>query len=80
MIKTKITLSIPRAHREKVGAIEAVIKKAIGNLPIEVEVSETVHSQTLIAFAREAVRKGEPINLETLGIFSGRVVKFKKVG
>jgi len=39
--------------------------------------SESVHPQTLLAFARERMRSGEDIPLEDLGLFSGRTAKVK---
>jgi hypothetical protein len=38
---------------------------------------ETVHPQSLLAFAREKMRNGEEIPLEQIGLFSGRTVKIK---
>lgn len=38
---------------------------------------ESVHAQTLMAFAREKLKKGDEIPLDQLGLFSGRTVKIK---
>lgn len=43
------------------------------------KVNSGVHAQTLHAFARERIRNGEPLDLDLLGLYVGKVAKLKKV-
>jgi len=43
----------------------------------EPEFKETVHAQSLQAFAREKLKKGEELDFEALGLATGNVVKFE---
>jgi len=42
-----------------------------------VDVQSSVHSQTLCKFARERIESGLPIDTEALGLYTGKVAKFK---
>ena len=42
-------------------------------------VNSGVHPQTLMSFARERLRNGEPLDIETLGLYVGKVAKMKRV-
>lgn len=46
----------------------------------EAKVESTVHPQTLCAFARERLKNGEALDTEVLGLYAGRVAKFKRLG
>lgn len=78
LIKTQIVMSVPKDHRDAVPNLVANAREMVGNLPIDVSSSSNVHSQTLLAFVREAVHSGAEVDLELLGIYSGKVAKFSR--
>lgn len=39
----------------------------------------SVHPQTLASFAREKVENGEPIDLDVIGVYSGKTIKAQRV-
>lgn len=75
LIKTDVSLSFGKSqHNEAISLAEGLI--ADGHA---VEVLSGVHAQTLQSFARERIRKGEDIDCELLGLYTGKVVKAKPV-
>ena len=71
LIKTEISLAFTRnQHNIALDLADELRKRG---MPLEI--FSGVHAQTLLAYAREAMRKGEEIPLETLGLFAGRVAK-----
>lgn len=75
LIKTDLTLAFGKSqHNEALdlaGRLEAE-----GLAPI---IKSGVHTQTLHAFARERIRSGEPLDIEVLGLYVGKVAKLKQV-
>lgn len=76
LLKTHLGLDFSRNQHNEALALAADLEKA-GLAP---KVDSTVHPQTLLAFARERLKNGEPLDTETLGLYTGRVAKFKRVG
>lgn len=74
LIKTEVAVSFGKSEHNSALSTAATLKEA----GLEPAVSETVHSQSLCAFARERIKNGDPIDPETLGLFTGRVAKIKK--
>lgn len=75
LIKTDLTLAFGKSqHNEALdlaGRLEAE-----GLAP---SVKSGVHTQTLHAFARERIRNGDPLDIEVLGLYVGKVAKMKQV-
>lgn len=78
LIKTEITLAFNRGDREE--AIELAKKIAKLTNKAAVELAESVHAQTLQAWARERLRNGESIEFEAIGLFSGQITEVKRKG
>lgn len=57
-------------HNEALSVAEELRQKGF-----DVTVKSTVHPQTLMAFVREKLHNGEPVEPETLGLFVGRKAK-----
>jgi hypothetical protein len=49
--------------------------EALSSLQVDFVEQESVHPQTLAAFARERIKNGEEVPLELLGLYSGRMAK-----
>ena len=49
--------------------------EALASLGVDFVEAESVHPQTLCAYARERLKNGEEIPLELLGLYSGRMAK-----
>jgi hypothetical protein len=74
IIKSTVTLAFEKSqHNEALALVDDL--KAKGH---ETELVESVHAQTLQAFARERIKKGDSIDTEALGLFTGRVAKLTK--
>lgn len=73
IIKTGVSLTFGRDEYEKALKLTEDLKRQ--GLPVEMGTG--VHPQTLHAFVRERMRRGEPVDQATLGVFVGRVAKFK---
>lgn len=73
IIKTGVSLTFGRDQYDEALALTADLKAK--GLPVEMGTG--VHPQTLHAFVRERLRNGEPLDQQTLGVFVGRVAKFK---
>lgn len=76
LIKTGLSVAFSRSQHNEALSIAAEIEGK-GFLP---KVESTVHPQTLCAFARERLKNGEALDTEVLGLYTGRVAKFKRVG
>jgi hypothetical protein len=76
LLKTNLTVVFTRSqHNEALALADTVTKE--GFAP---KVESTVHPQTLLAYARERLKNGEPLDTEVLGLYTGRVAKFSKIG
>lgn len=71
MIKTEISMAFGKQDRK---IAERVINQ-LNKMKVGADVSEGVHPQTLLAYVRERMEDGDEINLEVLGIYSGRKAK-----
>lgn len=76
LLKTHLSVDFTRNQHNEALNLASQIEEQ-GFAP---KVESTVHPQTLMAFARERIKNGEPIDTEVLGLYTGRVAKFKKVG
>jgi hypothetical protein len=75
LIKTDLQLQFGRSqHNEALSVADELRQEGY-----EPRVESGVHAQTLQAFARERIKNGEPIDTETLGLYTGKVAKTKKV-
>jgi hypothetical protein len=68
IIKRKIEVSLEKGKDAVGEKVVAALKK----LGVEVRQSETVHSQTLGAWARELIEEGKNLPLDLLGLYVGR--------
>lgn len=76
LLKTSINLEFSKSqHNEALAMADDLRQK--GYEPV---IKSDVHSQTLMAFARERLKSGGNIDLEVLGLFSGRVAKITHAG
>jgi hypothetical protein len=71
IVKTEIGLSFGKQDRAQAERVLRSLSKA----GFEPDVNEGVHPQTLLAFVREKLEGGEQVDLDTLGLFSGRTAK-----
>ena len=75
LIKTAVSVHLPRDERAKAKALIAQLKKS----GFTVEVNESVHNQTLKAWLKEEVEKRHNIpDLEKIGGHIGRIVRLKE--
>lgn len=75
LIKTDVTLHFGRAeHNMAINVAERLREDGL-----EPELRSTVHTQTLLAWARERLRHGESLDVDVLGLHVGRTAKFKKI-
>ncbi len=73
LIKTEISLNFSRSqHNVALDVFEGLKKQQL-----EPVLESSVHAQTLQAFAREAIKNGNEIDTEVLGLFVGRAAKVK---
>lgn len=75
LIKTEIDIQFGRGEKE---AAEALFK-SLSDSNLSPTMQTGVHAQTLAAFARERIKNGEDIDTDMLGLYTGRVAKFKQV-
>lgn len=76
LIKTSLSVIFTKSQHNEALSLAGQIEQQ-GFAP---NVSSTVHPQTLMAFARERLKNGEDLDTEVLGLYTGRVAKFKRVG
>jgi len=75
LIKTEVKASFGRnEHNQALSVAEGLREQGLA-----VELDSGVHAQTLHKFARERLAKGEPLDLDTLSLYTGKVAKIKKV-
>jgi len=75
ILKTKIQVDFGKSEHNMALHVIALLREA----GIEPSVDFGVHAATLQAFAREALRNGDPVDADVLGLFIGRVAKIKEV-
>jgi hypothetical protein len=76
LLKTQLSVVFTKSQHNAALSLADDIKQA----GFEPNVESTVHPQTLAAFARERLKNGEALDTEVLGLYTGRVAKFKRVG
>ncbi len=75
IIKTDVRVSFGRAqHADALGVAKRLVDD--GFAPT---VDSGVHASTLCAWARERIKSGEPLDIDTLGLFTGRTARFSQV-
>ena len=74
LIKTKVTVSFGRSGHNEAIALQHDLR-AKGHAA---ELASDVHAQTLMAFAREKLKSGEPVDADKLGLFVGRTTQLKE--
>lgn len=71
VIKNEINLSFEKSqHNEAMALVDD-----LRNRGIDCELKSGVHPQTYLAIIRERLASGEPVDLEVMGVFSGRRTK-----
>ena len=75
LIKTDLTLAFGKSQHNEALDLAARLE-AEGHAP---SVKSGVHAQTLLAFARERIRNGDPLDIDVLGLYVGKVAKMKQV-
>lgn len=73
LIKRKVIVEFGKGEDEKAAALTAELSRK----GLEVEDKSDVHAQTLSAFVRDKLSKGEDIPLDLFGVFRQRVAKVK---
>lgn len=73
LIKTSISLALGRGQKDDALAV----RKALGKLGMTFIEKEDVHAQSLYAFARERMKAGKELPIETLGLYVGQVAKIE---
>ncbi len=71
LIKDTVVIEVPKAKGNEIHHLLSEIAK----MGFTAERRSDVHQQSLTAFARERLRKGEDVDAETLGLFVGRSTK-----
>ena len=72
LIKNQISLNFGKGEYEKAEAAQKLLREhGFG----DIEIVESVHAQSYCAFIREALKKGEQVNPEKLGVFVGPQAK-----
>ena len=75
LIKTEVSLTFGKAEHNVANALVEELKQR----QFPVESSSGVHASTLQAFARECLKNGDEIDLETLGLYAGRIADIKLI-
>lgn len=74
LIRSTVALDFAKSqHNEALDLVAQLQEKGY-----TVSFAETVHPQTLQAFAREKIASGEPIDPEKLGLFTSRIAKLTR--
>jgi hypothetical protein len=76
LLKTSLSVVFSRSQHNEALALASDIEQQ----GFAINVESNVHPQTLQAFARERLKNGEALDTEVLGLYTGRVAKFKRVG
>lgn len=75
LLKTDLSVAFGRSQHNEALDLAARLESE-GLAP---SVKSGVHAQTLAAFARERIKNGEPLDVEVLGLYVGKVAKLKQV-
>lgn len=71
LIKSQVVIFLPRGKDSELSKIEAFLKQH----KVEMETKTAVPWNTLTAFCREQLSKGESLPMDLLGVYDGRKVK-----
>lgn len=71
IIRNELLLSFDKSQHNEAMALADDLR----NKGFDCEVKSGIHPQTYLAFIREALAKGDPVDPEVLGIFQGRKTK-----
>lgn len=74
IIKNVVSVQFTRSQHNEAAALAADLRDKGYE---SAKMASDVHPQTLMAFVREKLKKGEEVKYETLGCFVGRVAKIK---
>lgn len=69
IIKNEIKVPFGKGEDEKAKAVQDYLKEKYG---LQTEAKESVHASTLAAWAKEQLKKGVDVPLDTLGLWAGR--------
>lgn len=75
IVKTKIAIVYERGQADKA---HEDAQKIAQELSVAVEISDTIHPQTLRAFVRERMEEGKPIPFDLFGVFPYSEAKIKQ--
>jgi len=75
LIKTEVSVTFGKSEHNVALALLADLNEQGMAAVLE----NSIHPQTLQAFARERIRNGEAIDTEVLGLYTGRVAQIKPV-
>jgi hypothetical protein len=73
LVRTFIELSFGKKEAKEAAKAIALLKKA----GLDFEVQQNVHSASLAAFVKEAIREGQNIDPKALGVYFGTIAKVK---
>lgn len=73
LIKGTITAEFPKGDDNARARNQAA--EALKGLGVDFAENETIHAQTLYAYARERMRNGEEVPFDLLGLYAGRTAK-----
>lgn len=75
LINTEVTATFGRSqHNAAIDLAKRLLEEGFS-----AEIESGVHTQTLCKFARERIEAGEQIDLDILGLYTGKVAKIKEV-
>lgn len=74
LIKTELSMSFGKGERDAANRTFEMLKKSTNK---DVHMETGVHASTLQSFAREKLKKGEEIDTDKLGLFTGSTTKIK---
>lgn len=75
LIKTEVKVVFAKSQHEEAMKVAEQLTQT-GFAPT---LTNGVHSSTLCAWARERIKSGAPLDIDLLGLFTGRVAKFSQV-
>jgi len=73
IIKHTVTAKFSKGEEKKAKALTALMEKR----DLNYDVKQAVHAQTLKAFVREQLAKGNDVDMELLGVFEYKLCKIK---
>lgn len=71
LIKTHVHAEFRKGEGNLAGEALELLR----NLGVEFSAKETIHHSTLVSYAKERMRKGKDVPMETLGLVAGRMAK-----